>query len=364
MPLQSFLLSIFAPHRSLAYDFQSTRDRNSALCIIMVNIGLIPNLTILSTTMFLYRNDLTSLAILLMGYSLLGASLLFLRKKNDKVAAHLPICYLHMILFVLSHHINLPLILLCAIHTIPNTCFLVNLPTKASLFSALLCGIQFGFNILQVQEIFRISLDNEQSYQIFTLLISTGIYLSHATLVCFARKSNEEAVWQFAQVNISKSESLTKEIMNVVESKNALVFSVSQEIKDSLSSTQQNLNYLLQVAKKHKHLALIQNIKLNIEMTHNMISNIADVCRFRQDQMDNSNAPHTLSQILEKVFTIQTVSMQKKNITIQALICKNLPKKLWTDASRLSQIINNLISNALKYTQANGEINVYATWCS
>ena len=94
-----------------------------------------------------------------------------------------------------------------------------------------------------------------------------------------------------------------------------------------------------------------------------MIINIMDVCQLKHCQFDISNSLTSLMPLLEKVFGIHSVNMQKKNVTTNVVINKACPKKLWIDSSRISQIMNNFISNALKYTQSSGNINVYITWC-
>lgn len=53
-------------------------------------------------------------------------------------------------------------------------------------------------------------------------------------------------------------------------------------------------------------------------------------------------------------------SAKKYGIKLSSVLDKNIPKILKSDPRRLSQILNNLISNALKFTKENGEVEIQA----
>ena len=184
------------------------------------------------------------------------------------------------------------------------------------------------------------------------------------TVVCYVKTLIENNVWDLAQTNFDKSETLTREIIKVVESRDAFAFSLSQEMKNSLGYIKENINYLLQTIKVHDHVELIKNIKLNIDVIEIMIDTILNVSKVRRNETIVSNVSADLVQITEKALISQSNLMRKKDVFFQTFIDNKLPPKLWIDSSLLLQIMVNLISNTINYTQPTVIVKMYATWCS
>jgi signal transduction histidine kinase len=63
-----------------------------------------------------------------------------------------------------------------------------------------------------------------------------------------------------------------------------------------------------------------------------------------------------IHRVVEKI----KVQVQQNGITLENEIEENLPK-IWIDADRITQVLNNLIGNALRYTPRDGKIVVRAT---
>ena len=62
-----------------------------------------------------------------------------------------------------------------------------------------------------------------------------------------------------------------------------------------------------------------------------------------------------IHRVVEKI----KVQAQQNGITLENEIEENLPK-IWIDADRITQVLNNLIGNALRYTPRDGKIVVSA----
>ena len=61
---------------------------------------------------------------------------------------------------------------------------------------------------------------------------------------------------------------------------------------------------------------------------------------------------------------ISSENIKRVEIAVKTFISNKLPMTLWTDSSRLLQIMMNLVSNTLKFTPNKGKIQIYVDWCS
>ena len=73
------------------------------------------------------------------------------------------------------------------------------------------------------------------------------------------------------------------------------------------------------------------------------------------------NAPTHINKVLQNVSDAFLPIAQQKGVALSTNLC--LPTALWADADalRLQQIVENLMSNAVKYT-AHGQITLSAKW--
>ena len=68
----------------------------------------------------------------------------------------------------------------------------------------------------------------------------------------------------------------------------------------------------------------------------------------------------SLHDVIDNIVSMFEFKVQAKSINMSKIIDKRLPMNIHSDSARLSQILINLISNALKYTPRNGTIVIRA----
>ncbi len=66
---------------------------------------------------------------------------------------------------------------------------------------------------------------------------------------------------------------------------------------------------------------------------------------------------YNIKDEIEKLIKLNKSKLEKKPIELNANIAKDIPYELLGDKNHIKQIINNLVSNAIKYTE-NGTINL------
>jgi signal transduction histidine kinase/CheY-like chemotaxis protein len=81
-----------------------------------------------------------------------------------------------------------------------------------------------------------------------------------------------------------------------------------------------------------------------------MINNILEFAKIESGKIELENYEFSLSTVVNQIITTLSVKAYEKNIGLNYVIDKNVPRRLCGDASRLSQIIYNLVGNAVKFT--------------
>src|SRR5690606_30910851 len=102
----------------------------------------------------------------------------------------------------------------------------------------------------------------------------------------------------------------------------------------------------------------VRTIKKSSETLLNILNDILDLSKIEAGKMELKPIPVKLSNSLEKLYALFSQQAQSKNINLYYHIDKNLPEKVLVDETRLLQILSNLTSNAIKFTDGGGSINI------
>lgn len=145
--------------------------------------------------------------------------------------------------------------------------------------------------------------------------------------------------------------------------KSNLVATASHELKTPLTSVRLDIHLLLEEALgplAPKQMELLLDARENSERLLAMVNNLLDLARLEQGwrQLDiRPEAPETLLQVAADAIRPRA---EDKGVYIDVQASPNLPA-VAVDASRLGHALQNLLDNALAYTERGGRITLSAT---
>ena len=90
----------------------------------------------------------------------------------------------------------------------------------------------------------------------------------------------------------------------------------------------------------------------------NIVNDVLDFSKIEAGKLHLSNQPYSITQLLEEVVTLMAKSAHNKRLDF-IFTMTPLPEKIIGDLYRLKQVLNNLLSNALKFT-SHGHISLAA----
>lgn len=155
------------------------------------------------------------------------------------------------------------------------------------------------------------------------------------------------------------SKQVTKEQENAHKMKQILS-KVSHEIRTPLNAVigmnQMVLDYLAEDNDK-KALECCKNVYKSGEYLYSVINNILDYTKIDNGKMSISREEFLLNDIFDEVYNILKSQIDDKKINY-VLNMPEVNPKIVSDKLKITQIIINLVSNAIKYNHINGNIDV------
>jgi signal transduction histidine kinase/DNA-binding response OmpR family regulator/HPt (histidine-containing phosphotransfer) domain-containing protein len=105
----------------------------------------------------------------------------------------------------------------------------------------------------------------------------------------------------------------------------------------------------------------IQQIHQSGSSLLRIINDILDISKIEANSFELIPVEYETASLINDAVTLNIVRIGSKPITFTLEINENFPQKLYGDELRVKQILNNILSNAIKYTQK-GQITFSVAW--
>jgi signal transduction histidine kinase len=107
----------------------------------------------------------------------------------------------------------------------------------------------------------------------------------------------------------------------------------------------------------HEQREYIELVQFSADALLNVVNDILDFSKIESGKMEIERIKFSLKDLLRNTLRTMAIKAHKKNLEVLLNIDVNIPAHLLGDSGRLRQIIVNLVSNAIKFTEV-GEIEV------
>jgi signal transduction histidine kinase/CheY-like chemotaxis protein len=170
---------------------------------------------------------------------------------------------------------------------------------------------------------------------------------------------NKEDAFTYVYSNFQLLQEKTKEAMEVAETKSQYLATLSHEIRTPLSSIVGFSKVLRDMGvsvDQEEYLALIESSSNNLIA---IVNDILDLSKIDAEKMEIENVSFNIFETVEYVVSTFAPQADQKDIELGVFVDPFLPDYFLGDPTKLSQILTNLIGNAIKFTNTYGKVNIF-----
>lgn len=153
-----------------------------------------------------------------------------------------------------------------------------------------------------------------------------------------------------AQEAKSTAQTATRKAEDAVKAKQQFLSNMSHEIRTPMNAIIGFTKVLLKTELTAKQKEYLTAIKLSGDALIVLINDILDLAKVDAGKMTFEQIPFKLELSIFAMLHLFETKIQEKNLKLEIVYDRKIPKVLLGDPVRLHQIILNLVSNAVKFT--------------
>jgi signal transduction histidine kinase/DNA-binding response OmpR family regulator len=143
----------------------------------------------------------------------------------------------------------------------------------------------------------------------------------------------------------------TLELEKADKDKSKFLATMSHEIRTPLGGMLGMVELFKNTDLSNQQLRYINTVQQSGDILLEVINNILDYSKLEAGKMELESLIVNLGDIIDDSLSIFSITAAEKNIALLCHIDSDVPAIIKTDSTRLKQILTNLVSNAIKFTE-------------
>lgn len=141
------------------------------------------------------------------------------------------------------------------------------------------------------------------------------------------------------------------------EAKSMFVASMSHEIRNPMNSIVGMCELLSESSLDSEQRTYLDRLNASCEALLGVLDDVLDLSKIEAGGLELARAPFDLRHVFGQAVEIMREGVERKGVSLEAEVADEVPTLLVGDASRLRQVLLNLLGNARKFTDS-GQIRI------
>ena len=136
------------------------------------------------------------------------------------------------------------------------------------------------------------------------------------------------------------------------KAKNEYLANMAHDIRTPINTVLGMNEMILRENKDVEINEYANNIKRASNILVELVNDILDISKIESGKMELIEDSYEVKELLNDIITVINDKCKKKNLQFVVNIDKNIPSGLYGDVNKIKQVLLNLLTNAVKYTQS------------
>lgn len=189
---------------------------------------------------------------------------------------------------------------------------------------------------------------------IITSAVEVGVIIKiQATIFKKVYHESENVKDELLETTIMAKRS-QKDAVDASEAKSSFLANMSHEIRTPINTIMGMDEMILRETSEKSVEGYALDIKAASSNLLALVNDILDISRIESGKMELVEAEYSFMSLMHDVVAGSKVRAAQKDLYFKVDVSPDVPNRLDGDAIRIKQILNNIISNAIKYTHSGG----------